>query len=274
MCKSILLFLLFYFNFSFSQSKGYFGKKNVLEFSINAQNPMLYNYKITNNSTYEGNTALIKKNNNLISGCPKINYGFRFSYGRMIERNFGLYLESGVNFFSIVPDQNINSILYQNLNNSNYTNLNVEMMKIQEISIIPKIEISSSDGLLPIGISNQFGFGFNYYKPLNQNYLGTVDYSNDTISISNLLVDKNNFYNYSNSSIKGYTLLYKLALRIPISENILFHFGFRYTLNFVPNSGYIINQKEILSQENMHQMIKLKENRNLLNFEAGISYCF
>ena len=274
MQKTILIFLLFFSNYSFSQSKGYFGKDNIIEFSINAQNPALYNLKISNNTASQGNTALIKKNNNLIPGYPKINYGFRFSYGRMVQRNFGIYLESGLNFFSVVPDQNINSLFYENLNGSNYSNLNVEMMKIEEISIIPKIEISSRDGLLPIGISNQCGFGFNFYKPLNQNYLGTVDFMNDTVTNSNLPIDKNNLYNYKNNSIKGYTLLYKLALRIPISKKLLFHFGFRYSLNFVPNSSYKANQKEIISQENMRQMIKLKENRNLLNFETGVSFCF
>jgi hypothetical protein len=274
MQKTILIFLLLLANYSLSQSKGYFGKNNIIEFSINAQNPALYNLKISNNNSSQSNTALIKKNNELIPGYPQINYGYRLSYGRMIERNLGFYLESGLNFFSVVPDQNINSFFYENLNGSNYSNLNAEMTKIQEISIIPKIEISSRDGLLPIGISNQFGIGFNFYKPIEKSYLGTVDYINDTVSISNLPIDKNNFYNYSNSSIKGYTFLYKLALRIPISKKALFHFGFRYTLNFVPNSAYIANQKEIISQDNMRQMIKLKENRNLLNFETGISFCF
>ena len=270
----IIIALLFTTSRILSQSKGYFGKNNIIEISIHAQNPSLYNYKISTfpNIDQEGNTPYIKKNNSLTLGHPKINYGFNLSIGHMLKRNVGIYLESGMSFFSVVADQNAVSVF--NFNKSKYTNLNAEMIKIQAFSIIPKIEISSKDGLLPIGISNQFGFGLNLYKPIEKEYLGTVDYSGDTLNKTGIPITKNNLYNYSNTPIKGYTLLYKLALRIPISKSLLFHFGFRYTFNFIPNSSYKYNQNEILSQDNMRKMIKLKENRNLLNFETGIAFCF
>lgn len=273
MKKLYFIVLLLSINYCFTQSKGYFGKNNIIEFSLNVQNPSVYNYKISTFSLLESNSAYIKKNNTLIVGHPKINCGFKLTIGRMLERNLGFYIETGLNNFSVLPNQNDNS-LFNNNTVSKYSNLNVEMIKIQEFSILPKIEISSKDGLLPIGISNQFGFGFKYYKPQERDYLGTVDYTNDTSYVTAIPISKSNYYNYSNSSIKGYTLLYKLALRIPISKSFLFHFGFRYTFNFVPDLSYISNQSQIISQDNMRKMIKIKENRNLLNFETGISYCF
>lgn len=274
MKKLILIIILFSKNYILSQSKGYFGKNNLIEFGINIQNPSLYNYKITSTTNeYEiQNTPYIKKHNSLELGNPKINYGFRLSLGRMIERNLGVYIETGLNYFSVVADQNANS--FSNFMISNYSNLNAEMMDIQNFSILPKFELSSKEGFLPIGISNQIGIGFNRYKAIEKDYLGTVSVNYDTISIQNLPITSTNFYNFSNSSIKGYTLLYKLTLRIPISNRILFHFGFRYTFNFVPNSAYKTNQNEIISQDNMRKMIKLKENRNLLNFETGLSFSF
>ena len=271
-CFSLLI--VFSINFCYTQSKGFFGKNNIIELSLNVQNPSVYNYKISTLSILEANAAYIKKNNTLILGHPKINYGLKLSIGRMIERNLGFYLETGLNYFSVVPNQNDNSLFNFSYNESKYSNLISEMIKIQEISILPKIEISSKDGLLPIGISNQFGFGFKYYKPIERDYLGTVDFNDDTSSVTGIPISKSNYYKYTNSSIKGYTLLYKLTLRIPISKSLLFHFGFRYTFNFVPDFSYISNQTQIISQDNMRKMIKIKENRNLLNFETGISYCF
>ena len=275
--NSFTLFFLFYFFIAFSlfsQSKGFFGKKNIVEFGVTFQNPLLYNYRISNLGQIETG-AFLNENGTLVSGKPKINLGYRFSLGRIIEKNFGFYIESGLSYFSVVPNLNSTSIFSQN-SITKYSNLYSEMLDIRSFTIMPKIEFANNDALLPLGISNQFGVGFNYYKTLSKEYIGTFDQTDDLGNItSNNKVSKYNYYNFSDKSIKGYSLMYKLTMRIPISESLLFHFGFRYTFNFVPSYFiYSNSSNSILSQENMRNMIKLKENRNLINFETGLSFCF
>jgi hypothetical protein len=259
-----LLFSCIIFSFSIlSQSKGYFGKKNIFEFGFTIQNPVLYNFKISSDSY---NLALLNKKGALINDFPQLNYGFNMSIGRMLENNFGVIFEGGINQFSVVP--NISSASYGNINKFN--TLMAEMIDVKKNCFMPKIEFSSNDALLPMGISNQIGFGINYYKPISKDYIGTVKYGDSTISVS-----KNNYYDFNSKSIKGYTLMYKLTLRIPLNEKLLYHFGFRYTANFVPSFySDIVSPNEILSQSNMRNMIKLRENRNLINFDTGITFCF
>lgn len=280
--KLILSLLFLQFSLiSFSQTKGYFGKKNILEFGLSIQNPALYNFNISVGSDYEESKAYLNKNGTLRSGYPKLNLGYRLSLGRMLERNFGFYIESGLSYFSVVPT--LESYSIYGSSNIMYSNLQGEMVDIQSFSIVPKIEFATKDALLPIGVSNQIGFGFNYYKAIAKDYIGTVMGNNyDSLGYGievPIAINQDNYYNFNNRAIKGYTFLYKLSMRIPINEKMFFHFGFRYTFNFVPSyfstfSNSSTTSSDILTYENMRSMIKRKENRNLINFETGISYSF
>lgn len=265
--KSILIIISLFIYCSFqAQTTGFFGKKNLIEFGGTVQRPLLYNFYATNNLV-----PLLVDNGLLVQKVPVVNYGFRLSYGKMIKRNLAIYLESGLNYFSVAPKPYFD----YKYTLSNYGSIRAEMLDIRSFSVIPKIELTSDDGLLPIGITNQFGFGVNFYKTLEKNYIGVVD-SIDNVSGYYIPVNvtENNYYDYSNQAIRGYTLLYKLTMRIPINDRFLYHFGFRYTYTFVPLSQYSTISDKILSQENMWEMIKSKESRNLINFETGISFSF
>lgn len=262
---SIIILILT--SYSSAQTNGFLGRKNIVEFGITGQNPLVYNIRGFG-ETY--NSAYINKNGVLENKPKQLSYGFRLSLGRMILRNLGLYLETGLNYFSVVP-QFDNSYSY----NSKYSDLYAQMVDIKGYSIMPKIEFASDDALLPIGISNQIGLGFNSYKTISKDYIGTVQFYDDLVGQKSIPITRENYYNYASSAIKGYTLLYKLNLRIPISERLLFNFGFRYTFNFVSrNTAYSHTSDQILTQSDMWRMIKTKENRNLFNLETGISFSF
>ena len=268
--KLFLTFIALSLFFSFeAQTTGYFGKKNLLELGITIQNPLLYNFYGSSNSM---NKPYHSKNGTLEPGSTKINYGFRLSYGKMLKRNLAVYLESGLNYFSVIPDS------YYSGNQpagQKYMYTEGEMLDIRTFSILPKIELTSDDGLLPIGVTNQFGFGVNFYKTLDKEYVGYAD-SMDAVYGFPIPVNitRNNYYDYSNQAIKGYTFLYKLTMRIPINDRLLYHFGFRYTCNFVPLSNYSMTSEHVLTQANMWESIRHKETRNLINFETGISFAF
>lgn len=268
--KVLLTFISLILICSFqAQTTGFFGKKNLLEIGGTIQNPMLYNFYASRNYP----KPYIEKDGKLESGTPKINYGFRLSYGKMIKRNLAVYLETGLNYFSVVPDPYFDYGTIQT--ESNFTLVQGEMLDVRSFSIIPKIELSSADGLLPIGITNQFGLGVNFYKTLEREYIGSAD-SIDQIVGFPIPVDvtSSNYYDYSNQAIKGYTLLYKLTMRIPINDRFFYHLGFRYTYTFVPFSSYSTSSGQILTQANMWEAIRHKETRNLTNFETGISFSF
>lgn len=250
----------------FAQTNGFLGRKNIIEFGVIGQNPLVYNISGFGETF---NSAYINKNGVLENRAKQLSYGFRLSLGRMILRNLGLHLESGLNYFSVVPKLDPDSY------DSKYNLLEAQMVDIKGYSIMPKIEFASDDALLPIGISNQIGLGFNSYKTISKDYIGTVEFEDENYSYNTMAINRENYYNYGSSAIKGYTLLYKLNLRIPISERLLFNFGFRYTFNFVSgNTLYSVTSDQILTQSDMWRMIKTKENRNLFNLETGISFSF
>ncbi len=260
------IFFLFIHFFSLSQSKGFFGRRNIIEISTTVQSPLLYNYYSAKNTT-----AYLAKNGALENKMPLLNYGFRLNIGRMTERDRGIYLESGLNYFSVAP----NTTIYSNA--GIYHHLKAEMLDVRTFSVMPKIEFASADGLLPVGISNQFGIGINYYQTQEKNYLGTVD----SLEVSNGMttpvnITTSNYYDFHTKAIKGYTFLYKLSMRIPITERILFHFGFRYTYNYIPSlSGATgFSHTTAVSKTDMWELIRHKETRSLITFETGLSFCF
>lgn len=272
--KSLIINLLifsFLSFFSFSQVNGYFGKKNFLDVNVNLHLPLLYNF---NNQLSFSSLGYLNKNGVLEQKMPKINTGFNFSYLRVIQRNIGLGLEMGLSNFRVVP----------NIGNSDfYTNAVIEMIGVRKFSILPKIEFSYEDALLPIGISNQIGVGVNYFSAVERDYIGSVSKYNESSYSSDLVsVSKDNYYNFETAeSVKSYTILYKLTMRIPINKYLLCNFGFRYTFNFMPNLNDIIgtissssSEDYVLDQESFTRSIKNKENRSLIMFETGITFSF
>ena len=262
---SILILTFLILSNSYSQVNGFFGKKNYIDFGVDFHSPLLYNfYSSLNNSS--NNTEL-----------RNVNYGFHTTYSRVIQNNIALGVEGGLSYFSVSPD-------IFNLS-SNYFHPNLDALGISKLSIMPKFEFAYNDALLPIGVSSQIGIGFNFYKAIDKNYTGTISYYNDfgNAVISN--VSKDNYFDYSNQeTTKGYTVMYKLTMRIPINKSLLYHFGFRYTFNFVPSSSNIFsdysqsvaefNSDYILTHSDIEYAIKAKENRSLIMFETGVTFAF
>ena len=267
--KLIYTFIIFCFItlINKSLSQGYFGKKNFFEISTSINNPSLYNFY-----TYADyySTSYKNENGTIVEKNQKINIGFQASIGRVINNNLSLSLEGTLSNFLAIPEFDYGK-------SSNY--FGAEMFKINKRSIIPKIEFTFGDGLLPLGLFHQIGVGFNTYTPIEKEYLAYEYNNNWYLNSSNSLVDNSEYYNYKNDKIKGYTALYRLGMRIPINEFSMFNFGFRYTFNFVPNLDFMSSTSNsddeyFIAREDMRQMIRKKENRSLLYFEGGLTFNF
>lgn len=250
---------------SYSQVNGFFGKKNYVDFGVDLHSPLLYNFYNSLNYSNQANLGFL-------------NYGFHVTYSRAIQSNLALGLEGGLSYFSVAPAQT---------SLGNYYNTSLEPIRISKSSFMPKFEFAYNDALLPIGVSNQIGIGFNYYKALENDYSGSVTIYDDFGSSQKLNVSDDNYFNFTDQeTVQGYTIMYKLTMRIPINKFLLYHFGFRYTFNFVPNLSDLLgssfqtndtntNSTEyILSQRDIDYSIKVKENRSLIMFETGVTFAF
>lgn len=263
------ILFIFYFStslFSYSQATGFFGKKNFVDIGINVHNPFIYNIKnqLDNTRTY------LNKDGELEEKSPILSFGYAISYNRVVTNNLAFGLEW--------QQSNFNIATFPEFSN-NYINHKIEMLGVRKTTVLPKIEFSYNNALLPIGVSNQIGFGFSSYAPKERDYIGFINSFDDNYDFINTDITKDNYYDFDNKSIKGYLFLYKLTMRIPINKYLLYHFGFRYTFNFVRASLYDFysaetNQDYVLSRSSVNQSIKIKENRSLFFFDTGITIAF
>jgi hypothetical protein len=261
---------------SFSQSNGYFGKSNIVEFNTTLTSPMFYNFSLGMNDEIK----LKASGNSLEPAKNLINYGFRLSVGRTLGKTVGLHLEGAIDYFKVTS-----------INKYGYNDLETEMFSIQKKSFMPKIEFTTTGGGLPLGLSHQVGLGLNTYSLMDKNYLVRYTEYNDSTNSSQLTTfDNTKIYSSDEPTITGYTFMYKLNMRIPITKSLLVNIGFRYTFNFVPvkdeystsaplNSygsyNYNDNKSEyFMDASDLHSMIKYRENKSILAFETGLCYTF
>lgn len=270
--KNILVLvvcILFVLKGNSQSNRGYYNSKFYISLDALVNAPILYNFR-SNSDTYS------KYDKNLNQKADKINYGFRASLGVILKRNFALCLEGGVDFGNIYLE---NSIYHQDSISNLYLNVLHEKLDIQTYSIMPKIEFSVKNSLLPLGLSHQFGIGFNRSTLINHDYSSIVTYNSSFDNSEILMLDFNKkYFDFSNqSSTKSYTIMYALNMKSALSKSLLLNYGFRYTLN-LNSSGFnsIINSNSqfYLSQQDVSELINKQRLYNLINFNLGLTYAF
>jgi hypothetical protein len=256
----------------YSQSnKGYYNSKFYISLDALMNAPILYNFR-SSSDVYS------KCDENLNQKGDKFNFGFRACLGVILKRNFAFCLEGGIDFSNVYSEKSIyheDSISGQNLN------LNVihENLDIQTFSVMPKIEFSVKNSLLPLGLSHQFGIGFNRSKLVNNDYASLVTYQS-SLDNSYVLIDDFNkkYFDFNNQiSTKTFTIMYALNMKTALSKSLLLNYGFRYTLN-LNSSGLNMTSNSInhfyLSQQDVSKLINKQRLYNLINFNLGLTYAF
>jgi hypothetical protein len=257
----IILFLICFFQLNLnSQTNGYFGKKFILESNLMFYNPCLYNVAsyMDGSENYKSSGDSYKIANN------RLDYGYRLDFGFNKRRNSAIHLEVGQEFFSFNPNFKY-SYVYDG-----FTSYYAEEVKVRSLSFMPKIEFTSPDGLLPVGLYNQIGIGVNYYRPLIKDY-SLIEYGSNSVTKTSELFNPE----FKSKSI---SFLYKVGMRIPINKSMLFNFGFRYLFTWNIDK-YMLGEsyaesKYLLSNYSMHAMINAKEIRKIMLFETGITFAF
>lgn len=262
MKKSILYLVLIGLSFASSaQNSGYFGKKNVLDISFNGQYPLFSNLSIlVNNST----NFWHKNGSTLEQGYDNFDYGFRFVYMRTVKRNIGVGLEFGYDYFSIQRNQVAFGFSY----------VIPEKIDVSSMSIMPKIEFTGEKELLPMGIAHQIGVGVRILNPVDKPY----SYMNvNGNSVFGEMKEIPTAYKYDGGSIRGYTLMYAINMRTPLTKFMFLNYGLRYTWNFMSKGEFnpFGNQTNLQMQEDEFMYLARKRKQfSLIQANLGISIVF
>ena len=264
---SILLFSSILFS---QDNKGYYGTKCYVSLDSVLSVPVFYN--LLNEQSFKSNL---------------FNYGYRVSAAYVIKRNIALGLELGYDFsriFNVKSDD----ILITDVNglpkiiNPHYDNLG-----ISTFTFIPKIEFTTSNGLLPLGLTHQIGLGIGNSSIRQGEYNMSYNYESQVIvQKTNILGDpyediKTTYVNVNKKQeipaaflpdpIKTYTLLYALNVRTALTKKLLLSYGFRYTLNGSREKTLGIFSEEVDTYSLKHDVINQKRT-NIISFNLGLTY--
>ncbi len=235
---------------------GFYGKKAFLDISSSTYIPLIYNF-----TSGLGGYELSPSGNSLVRKKRWLNIGARVSIGRAVKSNVGIALELGYDQFELGRQVLIGSNMGQ------YIDMH-ENIRVNSILILPRIEISGSNGLLPNGLTHQIGFGVSINKAVKRNYLVMYEYGptsggpNGTVAEQEALFKDYNL----DEPIKLLQLMYGLKMRTPIGKSLMINYGFRYTLDFGP-TPFGVNA--YLARE-----IKRYQFRNVIAFDFGVTLPF
>jgi hypothetical protein len=265
----LIVCVLFVLKGNSQSNKGYYNSKFYISLDVLMNAPILYNFR-SSSDIYS------KYDENLNQKGDKFNHGFRASVGVILKRNFALCLEGGIDYSNVYLEK---SIYHQDSTTGQNLNLIHQNLDIQTFSVMPKIEFSVKNSLLPLGLSHQFGIGFNRSKLVNHDYSSLVTYQS-SFDNSYVLIDDFNkkYFDFSNQiSTKTFTIMYALNMKTALSKSLLLNYGFRYTLN-LNSSELNITSNSInqfyLSQQDVSELINKQRLYNLINFNLGLTYAF
>lgn len=248
--------LLFFFISTFSaisqNTKGFMGARFFTTIESVTNSPIIYNLR---KKKYSKSADLF-------------NYGYRLALGYISERNVAFCFETGIDYSSIYIPSNQSL----GLSSESYS-LKIQAMEVRTFTYMPKIEFTVKKGLLPMGLSQQIGFGFGNSKIVKRNYSVEKMFPNQSYDIENV---KKTLYDFdSKQALKTVSLFYALSIRNAITKHIMLNYGFRYTISFEKNifSGAKVNGY-LLSPYEANRLIVMQKSSNLINFNCGLTYVF
>ena len=262
--KILLLFISIFIGFPlYSQNTGLYSKRFSVEADFIGSYPLFF--RLLDENHYKASGS------NVVLGNDNFDYGFRLAASYAMKNNFGMGIEYGKDFLNIEGPVQL-SKYYPLIGYNENVYLQHEMIKIETTTIMPKIEFTSHNGLLPVGLNHQIGFGFTSTQLIEDDYVYRIGEYSSPIDIADF---EKNFYNYDSDPIKGYTILYALNVRTPINKSLMLSYGFRYTFNITPNSEYIpissYDETFWLKQEEAIRLVKMRRRFSFIYFNLGLA---
>lgn len=274
-----LVILLFVFSscvlFGQDKNNGYLGKTNFIEATSVSYIPMMYNflgnygdsgYKSTNGSTLTSKSR------------TWFNTGFRVSLGRAFKRNFGMSIETGMDFYEeVIPDDFFYTYTDFSTQDEEIRIRRHENLDIRVLHIMPKFHIANRGSLLPLGLSHEIGVGYAMTSIADKDYVAEFymyDYTNGNQNIAS--PDPSDYLNYKRR-YRSLQLLYGIKMRTPVSKSLFINYGFRYTIEFgigdnspKGNADVPVDKtSSILSDDYNRRLLY-----NIASFDLGVSFVF
>ncbi len=227
----LITFLLCYSITGNCQKNGFFGKKNILSISGTGALPlnnMLVAARNSDKQYYKNSKNGLERTSNLIDA------GINLSFIHATGKNFGIGIEYGIYF------SNSHGPFEADVNGSsdNYINMEIrhEMLDLNTMTFMPKIEFSTNNNDLSVGIHSEIGIGYSITSVRERQYLSEIisyGYNQNPADYnpSKVFNQKEKYHSL--------TLLYGLSARIPITKNLMIQGGVRYSLNL--NSNLLID---------------------------------
>ncbi len=248
---------------SFGQT-GLYGKRSMIEIQGIGSMPIAYNFFNSFEPMYK------RQGNNLVVGRNLIDYGVRANLMRAFSNQFGMGIEFGLERQSMLAPNSVRLQYNDGFGSgTNFYQIRHEKIRLNTITIMPKLEFSGRSNLLPIGLSHQIGFGYTSVSISDRDYLFIItNQGNDSITspIENGLIN----YNYTYT---GFTFMYQINMRTPITDQLVLTYGIRYNGNFVrrrnPFSGpYPPGEFDLLND------VRNRRNPSFIQLNFGIGFAF
>lgn len=269
------LFVLILLAFTVSTSglsqtyNGMFGKKNILQLEGDFCIPLLSNiYDETEYNSYQ------KKGNRLVNKKDNFDAKGQVSLIHYFGKGFGLGISVGYGTFSLAQPE-----AYYTDYAGDFYRINHELIDVSQLQIMPRIEIGSTVGLLPIGIGHQIGLGYSRYTLLDKEYAVSDAFNNNVIFTTGN--SEREYYDFKrNGLFHGFTFLYGVTMRLPISKRVLFIYNIQYTLNLVglesPIDGYNdnYNEKYIITKSMQSTILRNDQLKSIIKMGAGFAFTF
>lgn len=234
------------------KARTYLGKGNLLELNYQGYLPV-----ITSNDFYEmGDNQLQPGKNKKRS----IHNGLQLMFTRHIYKRLSLGVEFSTQRIYYVHSESsiIGSSGY-------YEDFISVPMNVRVNSYIGKIEFGSREGIFPIGINHQIGFGLitaglqekrgevkmvSYQSSFQKNYETSWDY------------------------ISGFTLFYDLNFRIPLSDRLMFNVGMRYNANWFRTPAFSSIGANDIDPYFFKKEMNETFSWNLIRLHTGLGFSF
>lgn len=261
--KNFLVVLALFSFQSFGQT-GLYGKRSIVEIQGIGSMPIIYNW-------FNGNSTIYKRQgDNLVDGSNLLEYGLRANVMRAFSNQIGVGIEFGYERQSLAApefiDLNTNSGSFSSLQTFS---LRHEKIRLNTVTIMPKIEISTRSNLLPIGLSHQVGFGYTRVTVDDRDYLYTLDNPNNQTILTPIddgFIDMEDVYT-------GFTLMYQINMRTPITEQLVLSYGIRYNANFVRATRPIDGQNPT-GEFNFIDQVRDRRNPAFIQLNIGLGFAF
>jgi hypothetical protein len=251
------------------QEKGYFGRKTMIEIGGGGAFPLFQNI-------FGQDKGYIQKGGEFQKSLNLLDANFRASFGVVLTENAAIALEYQQKYYAFNPIKGT-TIGRQFVNDLGQTiteeiNAKAVHMSLTERIIMPRFIFSTKQGRVPAGITHEIGVGysmiaFNNRKP---------DLSVDTAGIYSVQDVQDFFLDERVEELKGLKWMYGVRMNYPISKQLLFHFGVRYSYNtlFKKKAYRDYDQTQYwLSGKEAWEKINQRRQFGIMELNLGLTFC-